>query len=88
MCRSSIAMPMVGLALLPSPLVASVAAMCTTPVAFLADLIFHKDQAEHVSWKTLVGGGLVLIAFVVCTLRDAAIIKKKAAKPFSGFELN
>jgi len=46
---------MAGLAVLPSPLLASVAALVTTPVQFAVDLVCHPVQVceHHTLWCVL-----------------------------------
>jgi len=61
---------MASLSLLPGPLIASVAALVTTPVQFAVDLIFHPASARSVSAYKLAGGSLVLLSFSAVIWRD------------------
>lgn len=69
---------MVGLALLPSPLIVSIATLATTPCQFAADLLFDKKQAEDIGTLEAIGGGLVLITFGLVIARDAVLSSRNA----------
>ena len=61
---------MEGLALLPNPLIVSVAALCITPLTFLLDLVLHNSEVESASPYKICGALVILCTFCVIILRD------------------
>ena len=65
---------MAGLALLPSPVAVSLAALVTTPVNFMADMLVHPTAASSISGYTIFGGLLILLSFGVIIWRDSRLL--------------
>jgi hypothetical protein len=61
---------MIGLALLPSPLIVSIATLMITPTTFAFDKIFRKSQTEDLGWMKVAGGCVILLAFAGVIARD------------------
>ena len=65
-----------GLALLPNPLIVSVASLLNTPGQYIADLILHPSSAKSISLYEAVGGLLVMVASAAVIARDAFLLTK------------
>lgn len=68
---------MVGLALLPNPLIVSVASLVTTPVQYLADLIVDPIAAKSLSIYDITGGILVILTFGAVIGRDSYLLNRQ-----------
>eukprot|EP00041_Stephanoeca_diplocostata_P017921 m.370438 g.370438 ORF g.370438 m.370438 type:complete len:532 (+) comp20859_c0_seq1:210-1805(+) len=64
---------MIGLTLLPNPLIASIATLLTTPVNYLADLKLHPTEAKSIGPLSYGGALLITVAFVTVIARDYAL---------------
>ena len=52
---------MVGLALLPNPLIVSVASLLNTPGQYIADLFLHPSAVRSMGTVDIAGGALVVV---------------------------
>eukprot|EP00729_Bicosta_minor_P014610 gene14610-13163_t len=68
---------MVGLAMLPNPLIVSVASLVTTPAQYVADLLVNPATAKSLSIYDIAGGILVMVTFAAVIGRDAWLLNKR-----------
>lgn len=68
---------MYGIALLPNPLIVSVATLVTTPAQYVADYILHPSQTRHLGALNIIGGALVVLTFAIIISRDYMLLREQ-----------
>jgi hypothetical protein len=72
-------------ALLPNPLIVSVASLLNTPGQYIADLIIHPTSARSMGGFEIGGGLLVIVASAAVIARDSFILSRKVAHEKDGW---
>jgi len=68
---------MVAIALLPNPLLVSVATLVTTPAQYAADAILHPEATRSMGAFNIAGGVIICINFAVIIARDYWLIQQR-----------
>jgi hypothetical protein len=69
---------MVAIAMLPNPLLVSVATLVTTPAQYIADAILHPNQTKSMGAFNIAGGAIICCGFVVIIARDYFLIQQRS----------
>jgi hypothetical protein len=67
-------------ALLPNPLLVSIATLMITPTTFVLDTVFRHSQTEDMSKLKVAGGCIILLAFTGVIGRDWMLLRQNSAR--------